>query len=544
MEALTNRKISTSREYDYLFPAATNKTKTVLQDATLEDTIAFIHKVVQGTLAQTKELAVTLKGATTYETCSNIWYFVYKNVAYRKDEDGLEQIRSPRRTWRDRKAGVDCDCYSTFISSILTNLHIPHSLRITKYRKNYFQHIYPIVPNGNRFIPIDCVTDRFNYEVPFSEKKDIQMDLQYLDGLQGIRGDDLVFEGYEDGIGELGAAKKKKKGFFKKVLSKINKINPATVLLRNGVLAAMKLNLFKVASRLKYSYLSPEDAAKRGILPEKYQKLLKVREKLDNIFETGGGNPKNLRKAILKGKGNKDKSVAVAGLGFLPEDNDVAYMNINTPLAQLLGTDIYHSENVEGMEGFAGFGALGEPATAASVAAATGIIAAIAKALKSVGDIFGGKKGQGSADFDEKEVTAAEAKDAAALPAANTGATSGESPASQPADDSASTGAENASITPAAASVAQTAVSDTTSLVASSSASDTPPTTETFWSKNKKWLLPAAIGIGGITVIAVMMNGGHKGHAVNGLNGTPKRKKNQGRKKKNKHSKKQSVALL
>ena len=374
MQAATKRYIGSGREYDYLFPSAMNKDKTVLENATLEDTIAFIHKVVGKTLDQTEKIARTLAAPTVYETCRNIWQFVYRNVAYRKDADGLEQIRSPRRTWRDRKTGVDCDCYSTFISSILTNLHIPHKLRITKYRQDHFQHIYPIVPDGDRTIILDCVTDQFDYEVPYSEKKDIDMDLQYLDGLQGSRGDDIVFEGYDDEMGTLNgrkkkpasstpgspAPKKKKKSFFKKVISKVNKINPATVILRNGFLAAMKLNLFKVASRIKYAYLSPEEATKRGIIPDKYQKLVKVKEKLESIFETAGGNPTNLKKAILKGKGNKNKEVALNGIGFQDADRSVLDMNSNTPLAMLLGPDIFHSENVEGMEGFEGLGNLGE----------------------------------------------------------------------------------------------------------------------------------------------------------------------------------------
>ena len=89
----------------------------------------------------------------------------------KKDAEGYEQIRSPARAWHDRFSGVDCDCYSVFISSILSNLGIAHTLRITKYQRDYFQHIYPIVPFQNGYITIDCVTDRFNYEVPFSEKK-------------------------------------------------------------------------------------------------------------------------------------------------------------------------------------------------------------------------------------------------------------------------------------------------------------------------------------------------------------------------------------
>ena len=322
-------------EFDRLFPTSEGEYKTIRRNANVSDTVAFIPKVVHETLDQTKNIARLLNGKSVNETCLNIWHFVYQHINYKKDQDGYEQIRSPARAWRDRKQGVDCDCYSTFISSILTNLEIPHLLRITKYHRNYYQHIYPVVKNGNKEIIIDCVTDKFDYEVPYSEKKDYPMDLQYLNGFDG------------DGMEELGkivkrnmaknksvslpkAAKKikkksnlktttssgssvpavkKKKGVLKKVVSKINKINPATILLRNGVLASMKLNVKNVAGRLRWSYLTPEQAASKGIDPAKFQKLLATRQKLENIFTTAGGKADNLRKAILGGKGNKDKAV-------------------------------------------------------------------------------------------------------------------------------------------------------------------------------------------------------------------------------------------
>jgi hypothetical protein len=556
MQAATKRHIKSGREYDYLFPAAMNKDKTVRENASLDDTISFIHKVVGKTLSQTAGIARVLSARTVQETCYNIWHFVYENVAYKKDDDGLEQIRSPRRTWRDRKTGVDCDCYSTFISSILTNLRIPHKLRITKYKRDHFQHIYPIVPDGARNIIIDCVTDQFDYEVPYSEKKDITMDLQYLDGLHGAglgdRGNDLVFEGYS--MGALGAAKKKKKGFFKKVLSKINRINPATILLRNGFLAAMKLNLFKVAQRIKYAYLTPEEATKRGILPDKYQKLVKAKDKMESVFETAGGKPVNLKKAILKGKGNKNKEVALQGIGF--NDAAVLYMDKNTPLAQLLGPEIYYDENIGDMEGFEGFGELGEPATGAAVAAASAAVAAIAKILKSIGPIFSGGQ-KGAEDFSEGEAAAAD-KEIMETPAANNSAPSNASPSVEtPIETNAVARIAPESSPTYSADYAEPAepVNDNTAMVTAvapatmnAAAPDTPAPPppagkEGFWQKNKKWLLPTMIGVGSIAVIAIgmkLLKPASKPAGGN-LQGAPKK---QPASQKNQKGKKKAVALL
>ena len=55
-----------------------------------------------------------------------------------------------------------------------------------------------------------------------------------------------------------GQPKAKKKGLIKKVLNKVNKVNPATVLHPNRILPTMKLNLKNIAKRLRWSYLSPD----------------------------------------------------------------------------------------------------------------------------------------------------------------------------------------------------------------------------------------------------------------------------------------------
>lgn len=604
MEAQKKRNIKSGEEYSHLFPKAENSFSTIRTNANVTHTVAFIPKVVNETLDHTKKIAQLLKGKTTYETCSNIWHFVYQHIAYRKDQEGYEQIRSPARTWHDRKKGVDCDCYSVFISSILTNCKIPHILRITKYHRDYFQHIYPVVVFQEKEIVMDCVTDQFNYEVPYSEKKDYPMDLQYLNGLDDYQ------------IGQLGKVKKsiakkalpiakkkisllnkvkakkttkpsttnnqpkqkkKKKGVLKKVLNKVNKVNPATVLLRNGILAAMKLNIKNIAKRLRWSYLTPEQAAQKGIDPQKFQRLLATRQKLEKIFYGAGGNEKNLKKAMLGGKGNKDK--AVNGLdGFSLAG--IEYMNVYTPLPQLLGPEVYYSENVEGFEGL---GQLGEPITLASVGAAMGVLAGIVAALKQIGDIFP----KGSQDFDEKANEAAENN--APVPGTTTVPnTDSSTPTQIPTDKtSVEESFKTSNDSPVSNSTANSETdystatkplittnedSDTvveekddsllptttnqTTIPATTDTGNTPdPTKETFWDKNKSWLKPVAIGVGGISLIAIGFAVLKPKHPSNksspqSLSGIPKKRKKHKRKLKHKSKtkphpqKKTAVALL
>jgi len=607
MEARKKRNIKPGNELDHLFPTSEGENKTIRRNASVSDTVAFIPKVVQETLNQTEAIARKLKGSSVYETCSNIWHFVYGHINYKKDQEGYEQIRSPARVWRDRFSGVDCDCYSTFISSVLTNLGISHKLRITKYWKDYFQHIYPVVQNGGREIIIDCVTDKFNYEVPYSEKKDYPMDLQYLNGFDGDGMEGLgkvikrnlskkrfaPMKTSKKAAGLLSkikakkaaksnqtpptsspssvpAVKKKKKGFLKKIVSKINKINPATILLRNGVLASMKLNIKNVAKRLRWSYLTPEQAAAKGILPDKYQKLVATRQKLENIFSVAGGKVSNLKKAILGGKGNKDK--AVNGLGMLPAFDYSDYMNVNTPLNQLLGQEMYYSENVEGMEGL---GELGEPITLTSVAAAAGVIAGIVGALKQIGDIFGGK-GKESADFDESKTNAPEnnvntsnVDTTSQTPVVNntslpnsTGESSNEG-GDYDYGNNNSGAVVNTSSTNSSTSTEmdESNEDDQNALVPTGTGVQTntdtgakqPTDKQSFWDKNKTWLKPVAIGAGSLTLVAIGFHllkakkppNNSPSHSLSGVPGKKKKKHHRKSKHgKSKHKQKQAIALL
>ena len=399
MKAAFQRKLESGAEYDYLFPKANGKEKTLKWNADVYDTLDFIPKIVYDTLSHTKSLSKLLKGATLYETCSNIWDFVYHHIQYQHDKEGTEQLRSPARSWMDRVRGVDCDCYTVFISSILTNLHIPHTYRITKYNnKDYFQHIYPIVPTTDgSYITIDAVVNKFNHEEPFTYKTDTPMNLTYLNGIDAEEENQLMaiipindlpdFQDF-DGLGKL-----KIGGVFKTIAHVANKANPAAVLLRLGVLASMKLNLFQIPKNLRYAYLTDAQVKEQHLDEHKIAKLRKVKTKLEAIFFGAGGEAKNLKKAMLTGRGNKDKSVS-----------GVDDFDINTPLRELLSgiydDDLsYDERQVHG---------LGDPATGTAIAAATTVLAAIAAVIKGIGSI---KKGG----------AAPTAADGSALPADNSG---------------------------------------------------------------------------------------------------------------------------
>lgn len=171
--ASRKRILKPGTQYDAYFPKPSYSDPLLTPSGENIDTIsAFIPRIVRDTLADTKRISLVLKGASIGDTCAKIFAFVYDHIQYHLDSPSEEQIRRPSRTWADRKHGVDCDCYATFISSILTNLSIPHYLRMSAYSPTRgYQHIYVIVPKKYNFIGarqsywvIDPVLDKFDDE--------------------------------------------------------------------------------------------------------------------------------------------------------------------------------------------------------------------------------------------------------------------------------------------------------------------------------------------------------------------------------------------
>jgi hypothetical protein len=453
MEADRKRKIKNGKEFDHLFPAPSETDSTIKKSASVEDTMELIRKSLPKVQWQTDKIAKVLKGRTLEETCSNIWHFVYQHIQYRRDKEGVEQVRSPRRAWWDREEGVDCDCYTVFILSILRSLNIDCLARITKYPKRYetprWQHVYPIVPKPGHlddyiderdwYIVIDCVKDKFDDEQPYLECKDYYMRLDYLDGLGEQESQDdtvdfiepdnvdladlaSVYDDEEMGniLKKIGSAAKKVasnvktatkvvakqvKETAKKVGDKVGEgirfinryANPATILLRNGFLLSMKVNLMNVGGKLRYAYLTDEQAKAKGISLSELKKLRAIKDRAETVYWQAGGKKSNLKKAILGGKGNKDKKVPLSGFeGVDGLDNVYA------------DPDEYNIIHSDGLEG------LGEIASGTAIAAATSAVAAISAALKQVKGLFN-KGGDEEKSFQSETDNAGTAASAPAM---------------------------------------------------------------------------------------------------------------------------------
>ncbi|MBR8534416.1 hypothetical protein KDU71_02505 [Carboxylicivirga sediminis] len=196
------RTLKDGSRYDKYFALPKMDYKYLTYSGSTNDTIGFMADIIKNTLADTKAIAPVLKGRDLGTTLSNIFSFVFDHIQYKPDDPQNEELRRPIRAWADRQSGVDCDCYSILIGSILSNLNIPFALRMVKIGgKPYFQHVYVVVPkNGKRtglsrdYYTVDPVLDTFNEEHPFTGKYDLFMQpIKYLNGvpsasLNGLQG--------------------------------------------------------------------------------------------------------------------------------------------------------------------------------------------------------------------------------------------------------------------------------------------------------------------------------------------------------------------
>jgi hypothetical protein len=595
MESTTIIKLQSLEPYRHLFPKARAIDNTVKMGATVSDTVEFIPMVIKKTQWQVEQFVnQELRGLPTYEACEKLWHFVKNHIRYKKDERGIEQVRSARRLIHD--AVGDCDCFTTFIGTCLSVLNIPIINRITKYKQNFFQHIYPIVPLGNgSYITMDCVVDEFNYEEPYTEKKDYKMDLQYLDGIEddklngSVDARDLF--GWENDMGDLGklfkrqkmsempeenqGGQSKRKGFQKfknigkRVLNVANKANPATALLRAGILASMKLNIMKVPQRLKWAYLTEAEAKQKGADMTKFSRLKKVLYKIEQIFFTAGGNPKNLRKSILTGRGNRNKEVN--GLGIVDGyDMDMSGVDENSSLSSVLGATVYQDEFVNGLEGTEGLGSA--VATGAAVTAATTVMATIATLLKSIGNLFPNKKANN--DFKSENKNSSDEGNTNNSSESSGGGSDDDAPRMKISSNGGSNNSENSSNENSESNNTPSAKSNN-AVQKSEDGNEAPENNGTngnankgaaknetedepkkgfkeFWENNKKWMKPLGIGLGAATVLyigyrAIKGNKENKGASKKttpALNGIGKRRKSTKGKHKGQHGKKSNVALM
>ena len=136
---------------------------------------------------QVARLAKHLAAATPLQTAFNIWHWEHTNLRYNYDTPGREEIRTPARTWLDRKDGVDCDCLAVFTAALLLNLGYKPKFEIVAfYNKKEYSHIFVNLDG----IAIDRVLPMFNRR-PVMICKTLLMEIPVYQ-LNGLSGDAAI----------------------------------------------------------------------------------------------------------------------------------------------------------------------------------------------------------------------------------------------------------------------------------------------------------------------------------------------------------------
>lgn len=460
----------TISDIDALLPKGNGATVLVKSNGGVLDTVRLVHQIFLAEHGTMGALASALFQGDFITDCLSVYQFITENIRYRLDEDNVEQVRTPLRSWADRLTGVDCEDYTIIASSLIAEMgYEPRAEVVAFNNQPNYAHIFCVAYSGGQSCVVDPTPNPGQGPVPFNTRPNYitkTMEIKMLSGLPALSGAsinglgciapatpatqslmslqrDLVngtydhlhtpkqiaselrklrygiqLNGTEDqklyldvlypevvditmdgnfifnstsdlsglaakaevysawadtnynpestladfGIEgqELGRIKtprfvkyvgKKASEVGKKViknpLNSLNRFNPATVVIRNGLLLALRLNVFKMSSRLKYGYLTTENATEKQFNLDEHRKLKKVLEAVEKIFFGLGGKKENLRETILKGG--------------------------------------------KGLNGLSG---LGEPATAGTAAAGS-VIAVIVAKLKSVdfGKMFDQVKG-------------------------------------------------------------------------------------------------------------------------------------------------------
>lgn len=142
-------------DYSFLIEPATGEKRLVgygFEGATLEQL-----KNACKNYQQVAKLAAHLKGDTELQSAFNVWHWLHTNIKYNYDAPGLEEIRTPARTFADRESGVDCDCLAVFAACLLGAMGYKPRFEIVAFGNSpKFSHIY-VNLNGaavDRVLPV------------------------------------------------------------------------------------------------------------------------------------------------------------------------------------------------------------------------------------------------------------------------------------------------------------------------------------------------------------------------------------------------------
>lgn len=186
LAAASNRKLKDITPYLKYFPVPTgedeeyNKGEYIRTGRVLQLIDSKVKKYFTDTTRFAKEVIASglnpESPAYKRQVGQRLYQWLFNHIQYKQDRAGREELRRPARAVKEAKSGVDCDCYTYFISTVLKNLGIHHCLRIIACgNATAYHHIYVVIPqvwgkqcepyrDNSQYIVVDPVLDTFNAE--------------------------------------------------------------------------------------------------------------------------------------------------------------------------------------------------------------------------------------------------------------------------------------------------------------------------------------------------------------------------------------------
>lgn len=135
---------------------------------------------------EVKDFAKQFARPTITQTANAVWNYLKKNVRYKADPDGEQNIKLPARLLSDGYG--DCKSFALFAAAIMSWYCPVVGFRYTSYNTRDKQptHVYAICFDKNREIIIDGVWNRFNHQKPFYFHKDKTFPMPKISTLSGV----------------------------------------------------------------------------------------------------------------------------------------------------------------------------------------------------------------------------------------------------------------------------------------------------------------------------------------------------------------------
>ena len=181
-------------------------------DGNVDKTVADAWKIIHRYHYQVRNLAKKLKGKTLLESAYNIWKFSNRidkggHINYHNDDPGVEQLRTPARTWHDRVKGLDCDDFAIWSASLLIEMGYKPDLITVGFDGGDWSHIFvgvnSRVVNNKPVCDVlldPVMEDKFNFVLQnITKTKIYPMHIEQLSGIPGYElpnKDRPIIDGY------------------------------------------------------------------------------------------------------------------------------------------------------------------------------------------------------------------------------------------------------------------------------------------------------------------------------------------------------------